>query len=306
MIRIVRYSPLVIDWTRLLLAAFGAVAATLASACAKDDTPTRSSPVRCDPGDRFAAPLRLDGSINNGASVEFARVSADGRELYLAREAAGQSYDLFVATRPSLDTPFGAPVPLAGVNTTDIETSPTTSSDGLTLLFHRYNGETHLYSAKRVARTDPFPAATPISELNAPGNFDGDPYLIQDGKVVYFTSQRRSAGTIYRAARPSADAAFGAPIEIAGNIPTTGAYAPVVSEDELVLYYTLSDGAGGEIIYVATRPSTSVLFDAPKPVPELNRDKVQYPSWLSTDGCILYFAATSGASLVMYAAAKTR
>jgi hypothetical protein len=245
--------------------------------------------------------------VNDGTTVDFARFSPDEREVYFGRAAAGQPYDVLVARRPSADADFGPATAVAEVNTARTDSCPMLTPDGLTLFLHREAGETHLYSTRRASRTDPFPAPAPIAELNAPGVFDGDPYVVQDGNVLWFASQRRAPGVIYRAARASATAPFGAPVEIGGAIPTTGAFAPVVREDELVLYYTVVDATGGETIFVATRKSANDPFDSPRATPDLNRDKAQYPTWLSADGCTILIAATAstvGANLVVYRATK--
>ena len=61
--------------------------------------------------------------------------------------------DLFVATRASVDEPWGAPVSITELNTAANEESPGIAPDGLTLWFSRMtNPNPDLFVSTRAAR----------------------------------------------------------------------------------------------------------------------------------------------------------
>ncbi len=55
-------------------------------------------------------------------------------------------------------------------------------------------------------------------------------------------------------------------------------------------------------IYVATRASTDLPFDEPQRIPELSSDGIDWPLWISPDGCDLYYInkTTSPLRATMY------
>lgn len=66
---------------------------------------------------------------------------------------------------------------------------------------------------------------------------------------------------------------------------------PVVTPDELTLYFGSNrpGGAGNYDIYQATRPTVADGFGAPIALASLNTASLDAPSWISEDGCELYF-----------------
>ncbi|MBN9160076.1 MAG: hypothetical protein BGO98_28275 [Myxococcales bacterium 68-20] len=60
--------------------------------------------------------------------------------------------------------------------------------------------------------------------------------------------------------------------------------------DERTIYWSRI-ASGAYDIFVATRMSTSEPFSNVRPVGELNTNGgLEFPSWLSPDGCRLYYA----------------
>jgi Tol biopolymer transport system component len=67
--------------------------------------------------------------------------------------------------------------------------------------------------------------------------------------------------------------------------------APVLTPDELTLYFTSNrmGGAADYDIYVATRSTVADGFREAMPLTSLNTTGYDTPSWISADGCVLYF-----------------
>jgi dipeptidyl aminopeptidase/acylaminoacyl peptidase len=96
--------------------------------------------------------------------------------------------------------------------------------------------------------------------------------------------------------------------------PGGGAYSPTLSPDELTLYFassrTLETRCASMLddeIWQANRATTADPFAHPRPIAELSTHRPEWPSWLSPDGCRLYFTRQSARSDAdLYVAEKAR
>ena len=79
-------------------------------------------------------------------------LSADGLTLYFASDrVVPLDMDLWVATRPDTDSPFGTPQPLVELNTGEQDLDPALTPDGLELFFSSTrNGAAQLFRSTRV------------------------------------------------------------------------------------------------------------------------------------------------------------
>jgi len=88
--------------------------------------------------DKWSEPINL-GSIVNSSSYEYTpSISLDGNTLFFAsgRSGGSGSDDLWMARRNALDGSWSTPINLGNaINTSNIEVSPSISSDGRTLYF---------------------------------------------------------------------------------------------------------------------------------------------------------------------------
>ena len=225
-------------------------------------------------------------------------------------DAAGGT-DLYVATRATASSPFDSfmPLPGAGFNTVEYESSPTVSGNGLTIIFERSSAgnapstPANLYYGTRASTSEPFVYAGPLEDIGFDAGNNRGPFLRQDGQVLYFVSDRDSVSypTIYRSVRDGsgADLGFGPAVAVAG---LNGGFAlsnPAVTPDDLTLYFAQStvDSDGGPsdtTICVATRSSAGDAFDTPVDVSELTltvngNATASLPSFVTADGCDLYF-----------------
>jgi len=67
-----------------------------------------------------------------------------------------------------------------------------------------------------------------------------------------------------------------------------------ISAFELTLYYA---GGTGNDIYVTTRANTSMPFEPGIPVDGVNSPQFDNPSFISHDGCTLYFVSNRSGGL---------
>ena len=264
---------------------------------------------RCDPMAPFTSIAPVDELNRPEASVmgwdEYARLSPDGLTVYFSTGRDGGQLDIYKATRTSVDQRFGTPAPVEGVNTAAQERTPTITADGLTMLAMQSGHPGYeIVIAQRASLAAQFGSFALLANVNSTTSDDGDTYVLPDGSALYFYSSRNGTPALYRAPRTATG--YGDPSPVSGvklNQPGIRDGAPVVSADELSLYFwTDRDGAGTGTIYVATRPTLADGFGAPVQVAGgvNTAENGEWPTWLSPDGCTLYFTRSQGNTAANY------
>jgi Tol biopolymer transport system component len=116
--------------------------------------------------------------------------SYDGLEMYI------ESYgDLCVKRRDSTDGPWGASENLGPlVNSPNSDSSASISNDGLTLYFNSDrpggHGSWDVYMTTRPTKKDPWGKAVNVGPPINSSYVDGEPWITQDGRELYFISYR--------------------------------------------------------------------------------------------------------------------
>jgi hypothetical protein len=273
-----------------------------------ETTPDAAAP-RCDVTAPFGDPEAVAELNHPEAPVigwdEYARLSPDELTLYYGTGRDAHQLDIYVAARDSIEDEFREPVKVSGVNDpARHERTPTVSADGLTLIAMR-SGDADGYQIVMSRRSSvgvdfgPFEA---IAGINSAAN-DGDTYLLPDGSALYFYSARDDVADIYRA--PRSGSGFGPPAKVgAVDVNLVGIIdgAPVVTADERTIYFSSDRMAAGDSdIFVATRTS---LADGFGPAQRLDRqsttDHWEWPTWISADGCALYFTRSESLTAANY------
>lgn len=258
-----------------------------------------STPVPPDAGaacvwTAFGPPIRVFGI--EGDDDWLGSVSADGKALVFDRYFETTLNDIFVATRSSVDVPFGAAMPIDELNTPDVDATAALVAGGLEIYFASERMPTPfmgLWRAQRAAADGAFQAPTPVEEVNAGGDV-GEPSLTPDGLVIYFDSTRSGAAggrDIWFAERPSPDAPFSPPQPVNALNTTASERAPGISADRLEIFFASNrPGGSGQLdIWHATRASVDEPFGPPRNVVELSSAADDVYPRLSADGSILYF-----------------
>jgi len=102
-------------------------------------------------------------------------------------------YRTYLAQRPDVSQPFGAPAVITGLVGGDIFADAFLSDDGLTMFYAAARGtaKPDLFVAWRATTADRFSLPTPLSDLNTAAD-ERDPWLSPDGTMFYFTSDREN------------------------------------------------------------------------------------------------------------------
>jgi Tol biopolymer transport system component len=258
------------------------------------DTHDSAPAPRCDPTAAFGSAINL-GGVNTALNEATARLSADELTLVFARLNADGTWDLYTASRTSATEPFGSATVMASLNSVYTELWPTLTPDSLGIYFNtdRNNsmtGNEDVFYAGRASTTADFDAPAIASGFEPN---DNQPYVAGDGLAVYFSSSTRPETT-------GGTDLFYAPIDGSGNVGTAqvliggvntpaNEQVPVVTPDELTLFFCRSNGTDDDI-FSATRASTSSPWSAGSAVPGYATAGVEeVPTWISPDGCDLYF-----------------
>ncbi len=181
---------------------------------------------------------------------------------------------------------FGAPVPIAELDTTSDDAIMRLTNDELTTVFYRND---QLMIATRADRHDLFGAPTALASLNTAA-IQEDPAITNDALGIVFRSQRNGgvgATDLYQATRASPAVAFDAATLMPTVNSTSGDVQPAFGPGGL---YFASNRAGTYDLYVAPG-SFAGGFGAPAEISELSGASDDEGPTLSADGLALYFAS---------------
>ena len=235
--------------------------------------------------------------------------SRDGLELYFASTRPGGAsgpypmFDIWVATRETVDAPWGEPVNLGpNVNSSAQEVTPAISPDGLELYFTWY----HDYKIRVCKRPSKHAPWSNPEVLGPPfgGHEVRYPKVSADGLSLYFAS-RRPGGyggeDIWVSTRASTSDPWSEPINLGPNVNSSfNEVGTSISSDGLCLLFdsNRTDGYGEVDIWVTTRTTTDAEWGPPVNYPNLNIFN-RFPEFspaiqnfapaISPDGSVLYF-----------------
>ncbi|MCJ7729818.1 MAG: hypothetical protein MUO27_08090, partial [Sedimentisphaerales bacterium] len=199
--------------------------------------------------------------INSSAADVHPSISPDGLTLYFASNRNG-TYQLFRATRQSLDAPFGNLEQLSFFDCPDCSLYyPFLSSDGKAFYFVKSTSEQTLdiyVSYSYTPEPDKWSEPVPLTEVNTEYE-EWSPFLSFDGISLYFSRVRTYIphyGRIYQASRNTSSGPFTSVIEIS-ELNESGAYVfcPWVSPDNLRMYYNTESSVSWQL-KVSERAST--------------------------------------------------
>jgi WD40-like Beta Propeller Repeat len=243
----------------------------------------------CDTSKPFGPAAMVEGSIMDDDSFTFSR---DFLTIYLAsaRGTGADSFDIWVATRPSLTARFGQLYYVPG-SSGGADRYPVLSHDGLRLYHTWEEHEVRIAARSSVtAEFDTFGVLEGLFEFGA-----GRIWLSADEKLVYFDTGNTTPGNgaDLFVADFAKDAATNMRMLAAVN-STSDETGPVLTGDDLTLYFSsnrpAATGADGSFrMYVARRAKISDPFGAPKLLDEFVPAIHDNVFSVSPEGCTIYF-----------------
>lgn len=259
----------------------------------------------------FGTPTNLGPIVNGPDDVLGVSVSYDGLELYFCSNRSGGygGYDLWMATRPTIDDDWGAPVNLGPtVNSQYDCMAPSISADGLTLYFSDYDYGTYpgasvdIWMVARETKDAAWGAPVNVGQtVNWQGG-DNSPNISADGLSLYFASSgaRDAPGApgwynLWVATRTTTNDEWGVPESLGPtvNSPLIDS-CPSISADGLSLFF-MSNRAGGQgdfDIWMTSRTTKEDNWSPPVNLgPVVNGSTLDLFPNISANGAILYFCS---------------
>jgi len=198
---------------------------------------------RDDARSAFSEPVNLQ-QLNGPYAESGPSLSADGLTICFASDRPGVHgrTNLYLATRPDREAPFGAPTELTELNSDSWDGSCDLDSEALVLVFasgrQQSDGTRDLWIASRPSTTEAFDPPTRVAGVNSPADEIG-PSLSADGLELYFASDRAGGlglDDIYLARRESSSAPFGEMVNLTNLNSANDDVGPNISRDGNRLY----------------------------------------------------------------------
>jgi WD40-like Beta Propeller Repeat len=248
----------------------------------------------CDPAKAFDPPT-LMAEINTTGTEASLRLSFDQLTAYFAssRPNGQGGLDLWTATRKKITDPFSAFTNVSVLNSPQVDTHPSITADGLTLIFesNRISPSASVLIGRRADTSSPF---NPPDGVPSFGNFSvvTDPFVRSDGQILYIAAAPPNGDLDVFRAYKSGKTYVGTT-----NVGEVNSQAqeelPTVSPNDHLMYLAstrIDQGSkGGFDIWMSTRVSINLLYSSPAPITELNTADDDFPDYISPDGCTLYF-----------------
>ena len=256
-----------------------------------------------------------DPAFNTASLDGCPTLARDGRTFYMASNRPGGQggLDIWVATRESLNAPWGEPVNLGQpVNTPADEFCPSPARDGHLFFFVSTRpggcGGSDIYFTRRRADQHGWDDPTNLGcAVNSAGS-EASPFLIDErgiGPVLYFSSNRAGG---YAPEAPGAvvgdddiyvsesSGGFWGPAELVPFVNSASNDSrPNLRRDGLELFFDSNrpDALGGADIFSSTRGSAFDPWSNPTPLGSLvNSTAAETRASLSWDGTTLVFGST--------------
>jgi Tol biopolymer transport system component len=142
-------------------------------------------------------------------------------------------------------------------------------------------------------RTKPFSAPTRLPGAWDPNTHYSTPRLSTDELTIYYTTVISGVAKMGRATRLTPAAAFDAPSLITPEESRANDNDPSVSFDNLTIWFQ-STRSGAQHLWMASRASTTVDFDAPSLVPVVNSAASEAHAYFRQTAGELWFISTRG------------
>jgi len=242
--------------------------------------------IGCDLAQPFGTPAVVSDLPPGAGGI---RLSADELTAIYYVKGIGKG-DLYRSTRQSVDRPFSAPVPWSELNSPAFDVLPTVPRSNDVVYFERASDDSHVYSASAPSPWGTF--SSPVAMALGTSTGEGGPYVTPDGRSLYFDiAEPDGFLDLYHVDLETS--LYGAGTPLSGLNTADNESDPVVTPDETTILFASgrsdTSSKGGSDIWIATRTSKTDDFGPATDVAELNTDDDEGPTWISPDGCRLYF-----------------
>lgn len=238
----------------------------------------------------WSAPAKVVGA-SSGADEDDGTLSSNELELYFKRVDNGDP-NLYVMTRASTTSAWGAPTALGVLNTTQTEESPRLSMDDLRLYFGR-NGD--IFVSTRTAVGQPWQTATTVGTLNTTAN-EKWAAVCSNGYVVVSRGTTNNGQDLYEGTITGGANTSSAALNSAGQDQGT-----FISDDCLTVYFQSNRTNAQFDIYASTRVATNAPWPLPTIISDFNTTtSSEEDPWVSKSKKTFVFTSNASGSKDIY------
>lgn len=261
---------------------------------------------KCDPAKPFGAAVSLGDKINTSAFEDGGSLTADELTIVFMRASDNTHAQVMMATRATIDAPFGDPAPVAAPGNTNLW-PPWISSDGLTLYWSVLGNTMDVFMSSRASKDAAFTNKDSSPFQN--NNYDEfRPASTAGGNEMFFLANKNAGSGGLRAWHSLKNNGTFGPISELTELTADGQDGSLaISGDGLTMYFA-SDRTGSTNntydVYVARRDNRAASFGGVTRVAEVSTDKEDVPSFISNDGCRLYLGSNRSGSGDLFVATK--
>lgn len=214
------------------------------------------SATRTNRADAFDAPTPVLAVNSEQVDISPA-IAPDGLTLWFASDRSGGSggLDVWRSTRPTRSAAWSAPVNVPDLSSDrdDLPRPPAQNGLVMPLASKRdSHAEYETYLARRSSVDAPFGEVLPVSELWLDGSSMEEPFLAENGLLLFFNREADGAGDLFLAWRHSPAATFEAPIALDAVNTEFDERAPWVNADGTRFFFSTSRRSGRGLDIFAT------------------------------------------------------
>jgi Tol biopolymer transport system component len=196
----------------------------------------------------WGPPVNLDTTINSAAADRLPHISADGLTLLFVSDRTGGAghYDIYMATRATIQDTWGVPVNLGPtINSTMTDSHPFITNDGLSLYFSSDRGSgarlNNLYVARRATVEDEWGEPENLGPIVNSTSADIAPCISPDALWLFFASFRPGGFglvDLYVTTRSAHDESWNEPTNMGSTVNSPAREScPKISPDGRTLYF---------------------------------------------------------------------
>jgi WD40-like Beta Propeller Repeat len=243
----------------------------------------------------FSSPVRVP-ELSSAVSDDEPTLSPDGLSIWItsARPGGPGPLDVWAATRASVSAAWGATTPELVLSSTANEGRVAFTPDALRVYVVSDRsggaGAEDVWTAARPDVDAPFPALAPQLDVSTAAP-EYDLLVAPSGRRVYFVRTVAPLETEIFTGELAIDGAISSVTMLSQLGSPAFESNPTVTADERVIVFSSSRAATGHDLYYALRSSPSAPFGEPVLVPNVNGALDDSQSFLTADGCELWFAS---------------
>jgi Tol biopolymer transport system component len=254
----------------------------------------------------FSTPMQITELMTSGVNTQDPSVTADRLEIYFVSArtpACAGGNDVWVATRAATTDPWSAPTCVAALSSSQNDSSPEISEDGLTIYLSSGRlptlGGRDIYKSTRATRTSAWSTPVRIAELSSAAN-EQNVAVSGDGTTMVIDSDESGNRDLY--VSTWSGSAWSTPTLIAALATADTDGSPGLDHDGSRLYFSHGVEADQTSFDIFFSDRSGGVFGPATSLDAVNSTNQDGDPFVTPDG-YLFFSSTRGGTVDLYVAA---